>query len=131
MTQVAKADAAAIHHPTKQEVHLLVSDLESTSAALPPTAIVANRAQLVSLIATNFLGHNTPAIAATESEYEQMWAQDVAAMFGYAGSLTSSSVDAKVAPLARYVEHTCPASVESLQRLDTSEHLHLKDGPRT
>jgi PPE-repeat protein len=35
------------------------------------------------LVATNFLGQNTPAIAATESQYVEMWAQDVAAMVGY------------------------------------------------
>jgi hypothetical protein len=38
---------------------------------------------LMSLIATNFLGQNTPAIFAIELEYIEMWAQDVAAMFGY------------------------------------------------
>ena len=34
-------------------------------------------------MAANLLGQNTPAIAAAEAEYEQMWAQDVAAMAGY------------------------------------------------
>jgi len=35
-------------------------------------------------IATNILGQNTPAIAATEAQYMEMWAQDAAAMYGYA-----------------------------------------------
>lgn len=129
MTRVARADAAAIQHPTKQDVHRLASDLEATSAALPPKAVVANRTLLMTLIGTNFLGHNTPTIAATEAQYEEMWAQDVAAIFGYAASSTSSSVDAKLAPVARYVEHTCPASVETLQGLDASNHLHLAADP--
>jgi hypothetical protein len=129
MTQVARADAAAIQHPTKQDVHRLASDLEATSAALPPKAVAANRTLLMTLIATNLLGHNTPAIAATEAQYAEMWAQDVAAMFGYAASSTSSSVDAKLAPVARYVEHTCPASVETLQGLAASDHLHLTADP--
>jgi PPE-repeat protein len=34
-------------------------------------------------MATNFFGTSTPAIAATESDYEEMWAQDVAAMYAY------------------------------------------------
>jgi PPE-repeat protein len=45
----------------------------------------------MSLIATNFLGQNTPAIAATESHYAEMWAQDAAAMFGYADSSATAS----------------------------------------
>ncbi len=129
LTQVARADAAAIQHPTKQDVHRLATDLAATSAALPPKAVVPDRTLLTTLVATNLLGHNTPAIAATEAQYGEMWAQDAAAMFGYAASSTSSSVDVKLAPVARYVEHTCPASVETLRRLDGSDHLHLTVEP--
>lgn len=53
------------------------------AATVPLPAVYANRAQLAALIATNFLGQNTPAIAATELEYLEMWGQDVAAMLGY------------------------------------------------
>ncbi|KAA8966317.1 PPE family protein [Mycobacterium sp.] len=52
---------------------------------VPPPVIAANRAQLAALVATNFLGQNTPAIMATEAQYGEMWAQDAAAMYGYAG----------------------------------------------
>jgi PPE-repeat protein len=58
---------------------------------VPPFVIGANRALLMTLIATNFLGQNSPAIAATEAEYMGMWAQDAAAMYGYAGSSASAS----------------------------------------
>ncbi|OBH49374.1 PPE family protein [Mycobacterium mantenii] len=58
-------------------------------ATVPPVAIAENRSQLASLVATNVLGQNTAAISATESEYGQMWAQDAAAMYGYAGSSAS------------------------------------------
>jgi PPE-repeat protein len=51
---------------------------------VPPPLVGANRAQLMALIATNFLGQNTPAIAATEAQYTEMWVQDAAAMYGYA-----------------------------------------------
>ncbi|WP_408632671.1 PPE family protein [Mycobacterium saskatchewanense] len=62
------------------------------TATIPTPAVVANRVQLMALIATNILGQNTPAIAATEFEYMEMWAQDVAAMFGYhAGAMTVAS----------------------------------------
>ncbi|MGH3632814.1 MAG: PPE family protein, partial [Mycobacterium sp.] len=57
----------------------------------PPPVVAANRAQLTALIATNVLGQNTPAIAATEAQYWEMWAQDAAAMYGYAGSSAAAS----------------------------------------
>ena len=57
------------------------------AATVPPPEIAANRAQLPKLVATNTLGHNTPAIAANEAQYAQMWAQDASAMYGYAGIL--------------------------------------------
>ncbi len=50
---------------------------------VPPSVVAANRVQLLTLVATNFLGINTPAIAATEAEYAEMWAQDATAMYGY------------------------------------------------
>jgi PPE-repeat protein len=58
---------------------------------VPPVEIAANRAQLASLVATNILGQNTPAIAATEALYGEMWAQDASAMYGYAGSSATAS----------------------------------------
>src|ERR1700736_6620663 len=54
------------------------------AATVPPPVIAANRTLLMALIATNVLGQNTPAIAATETQYAEMWAQDAAAMYGYA-----------------------------------------------
>lgn len=59
------------------------------SATVHPAAVTANRTSLVSLITTNFLGQNTPAIAATEFDYVEMWAQDVGAMVGYDAGATS------------------------------------------
>jgi PPE-repeat protein len=53
-------------------------------STVPPAVIAANRALLMMLIATNFLGQNTPAIAATEAHYLEMWIQDGLAMDAYA-----------------------------------------------
>jgi PPE-repeat protein len=61
------------------------------TATVAPPVIAANRTLLASLIATNVLGQNTPAIAATEAHYAEMWAQDAAAMYGYAGSSSAAS----------------------------------------
>jgi PPE-repeat protein len=60
-------------------------------ATVPPPLIVANRSQLMALIATNIFGQNTPAIMAAEAEYSEMWAQDAAAMYGYAGASASAT----------------------------------------
>jgi PPE-repeat protein len=61
------------------------------AATVPPPVIVANRTLLASLVATNILGQNTPAIATTEAHYAEMWAQDAAAMYGYAGSSAAAT----------------------------------------
>ena len=58
---------------------------------VPPPVIAANRAQLASLVATNLLGQNGPAIAATEAHYGEMWAQDAAAMYGYAAQSAAAT----------------------------------------
>jgi PPE-repeat protein len=59
---------------------------------VPPPVIAANRVLLANLIATNFLGQNTPAIAVTEAQYMEMWAQDAGTMYGYAASSAAASV---------------------------------------
>ena len=61
------------------------------AASIPPPVIAANRAALALLVATNFLGQNTPAIAANEATYAEFWAQDAVAMYGYAGTATTAS----------------------------------------
>ena len=61
------------------------------TATVAPPVIAANRTLLASLVASNILGQNTPAIAATEAHYAEMWAQDAAAMYGYAGSSAAAS----------------------------------------
>ncbi len=67
-----------------------------------PGLITANRGQLVSLVSSNLFGQNAPAIAAAEAEYEQMWAQDVAAMTGYHTS--ASATVAQLGPWGQALE---------------------------
>jgi PPE-repeat protein len=61
------------------------------AAAVPPAEIAANRTQLLSLLQTNILGQNNASIAALEAEYAQFWAQDIAAVTGYAGSAQAAT----------------------------------------
>ncbi len=56
------------------------------ASTVPPAVIAANRALLAALVATNFLGQNTPAIMATEAHYMEMWFQDGVTMDTYAAA---------------------------------------------
>ena len=76
------------------------------ATTVPPAVVAANRAQLLLLVATNFLGQNTAAIAATEAEYGEMWAQDAAAMYGYA---TSAAAASELAPFKQPAQITNPS----------------------
>ena len=61
------------------------------AAHVPPEEIAANRSQLASLVSTNIIGQNNAAIAATEAQYGEMWAQDALAMDTYAASSAAAS----------------------------------------
>jgi PPE-repeat protein len=88
--------AAAAQHAANQAMASAAAYEAAFAMTVPPPVVVANRAQLAALVATNILGQNTPAIAATEAQYAEMWAQDAAAMYGYAGSSASAG---KLQPL--------------------------------
>jgi PPE-repeat protein len=76
------------------------------AAMVPPPVIAANRSQLTSLVEGNLLGQNTPAIVATEAQYADMWAQDAAAMYDYAGS---AAVATQLTPFSEPPQTTNPA----------------------
>ncbi|OBK46670.1 PE-PPE domain-containing protein [Mycobacterium sp. 1081908.1] len=76
--------AAGQAEQTAAQVRMAAGTFETALAAtVHPIAVAANRTRLLSLIGYNLLGQNAPAIAAAEAEYEQMWAQDAAAMSEY------------------------------------------------
>ena len=86
------SNTAAQAEQTASQAQAAAAAYEAAFAAsIPPPVIAANRALLAALVATNFLGQNTPAIAATEATYAEFWAQDAIAMYGYAGAATTAS----------------------------------------
>jgi len=97
--------AAAAQHAANQAMASAAAYEAAFAMTVPPPVVVANRAQLATLVATNILGQNTPAIAATEAHYGEMWAQDAAAMYGYAGQSASA---AQVTPFATPAATTNP-----------------------
>jgi len=92
---------AAQAEQTATQARMAAAAYETAFAAtVPPPLIAANRSLLTTLVATNLFGQNTPAIAATESQYLQMWAQDAAAMYGYAGASAAAATLTPFTPSA-------------------------------
>jgi PPE-repeat protein len=105
------SSAAAQAEQTASQAQAAAAAFEAAFAmTVPPAVVSANRAQLAALVATNVLGQNTPAIAVTEALYGEMWAQDAAAMYGYAGS---SAAAATVTPFSSPPQTTSPAAAAS------------------
>ncbi len=101
--------AAAQAQQAAAQAEAAASAFETAFAATVPSPVIAaNRAQLTMLVATNFLGINTAAIMATEAQYAEMWAQDAAAMYGYAGS---SAAAATLTPFTPPQQNTNPAGL--------------------
>jgi PPE-repeat protein len=100
--------AAAARHAANQAMASAAAYEAAFAMTVPPPVVVANRAQLAALVATNILGQNTPAIAATEAHYGEMWAQDAAAMYGYAGSSASAGT---LVPLSDPASTTNPGGL--------------------
>jgi PPE-repeat protein len=105
--------ATAVHAElTAGQAKVAVAAYEAAFATtVPPVAIAANRALLLMLVATNFFGQNTPAIMATEAEYVEMWAQDAAAMYGYAGASSAAST---LTPFTPPPQTTTPSGLTGL-----------------
>ncbi len=78
---------------------------EAFASTVPPQLVAANRSQFARLVATNLFGQNTSAIATTEAQYAEMWAQDTAAMYRYAGASASATT---LTPFASPRQNTDP-----------------------
>lgn len=90
--------SAAAHQTSSQAMASAGAFEAARAAVVSPPIIAANRAQLAALVASNFLGVNTPAILATEAHYMEMWAQDTLAMLGYSTSSASAAALTPVSP---------------------------------
>ncbi|VBA38695.1 putative PPE family protein PPE32 [Mycobacterium attenuatum] len=86
-TTAALAEQAAIQVSAAAAAYELAFAL-----TVPPPVIAANRTLLMALVATNWFGQNSPAIATAEAHYAEMWVQDATAMHEYAGAAAIASV---------------------------------------
>jgi PPE-repeat protein len=75
---------AATAAQTGAQAQAAAAAYQSAYASMVPLpAIEANRTELATLVANNFLGQNTGAIATNEAEYLDMWIQDALTMDTY------------------------------------------------
>ncbi len=79
---------------TAQQCERVGSSMQAVAAAFElacrtvvfPVQVATNRTRLAQLIATNWLGTNSVAIAETDAQYEAMWVNNAAAMYRYAAT---------------------------------------------
>jgi PPE-repeat protein len=86
-----RATATQAEQTASQATAAAVAYDAAFAETVPPPVVAANRSLLMTLVATNLFGQNTPAIATAETQYAEMWAQDAAAMYGYAGASASAT----------------------------------------
>ncbi|MDT7770758.1 MAG: hypothetical protein QOI30_3775, partial [Mycobacterium sp.] len=99
-TTAAQAEQAATQARAAAAAHE-----QAFAATVPPPLIAANRAQTAAAVQANVFGQYTPLIAQLEAQYSEMWAQDSAAMYGYAGQ---SAAATQVTPFASPAATTNP-----------------------
>jgi PPE-repeat protein len=105
------SSAAAQAEETGSQAAAAAAAYEAAFAStVPPPVIAANRSLLMALVATNFFGQNTAAIAATEAQYAEMWVQDAVAMYTYAGLSASA---AELTPFSSPNQNTDPGGTAS------------------
>jgi PPE-repeat protein len=78
------------------------------------------------MVLSNWFGFNAPDIAAAEGEYEQMWAQDVAAMAGYHGG--ASAVAAQLTPFPQLLQ-SLPGQVSASAQAAADAALRSPTAP--
>ena len=79
---------------------------QAFASTVAPPLIAANRAETAAATQANVFGQYTPLIAQLEAQYSEMWAQDAAAMYSYAGQSSSAT---QVTPFATPAATTNPA----------------------
>ena len=70
-----RTTASAAEHTALKAVAAAAAYEGAFAETVPPPVIAANRSLLMALVAANLFGQNTPAIAATETQYAEMRAQ--------------------------------------------------------
>jgi len=81
------------------------------TATIPPEEVERNQFTTATLIATNFFGVNSAAIAASQAQYEEYWAQDASAMYTYAAASEAFATSLGAPPFMPAIPDTDPAGL--------------------
>ncbi len=100
-TTAAQAEQAATQARTAAAAYE-----QAFMATVAPPLVAANRAETAAAVQANVFGQYTPLISQLEAQYGEMWAQDAAAMYTYAGQ---SAAATQVSPFASPAATTNPA----------------------
>ncbi|HTZ15919.1 MAG TPA: PPE family protein [Mycobacterium sp.] len=79
---------------------------QAFASTVAPPLVAANRAETAAAVQANVFGQYTPLIMQLEAQYGEMWAQDAAAMYTYAGQSASAT---QVTPFSSPAATTNPA----------------------
>jgi PPE-repeat protein len=94
------------------------------SSMVPLPTIAENRAELATLVANNFLGQNTGAIATNEANYLEMWIQDALTMDTYQmNSQAASTLPAQAAVPQVASGAMAPAAAAAATPADSSSTI--------
>ena len=116
--------AAALEHAGVQAAASAAAYEAALRHGVPLRSSLPTELQLSALVATNFLGINTPAIVATEAQYAEMWVQDATAMYTYAAAATSA---AALQPLTPASPTTSPVAAATQAAAVTRGHAAAAD----
>jgi PPE-repeat protein len=83
---------------------------QAFASTVAPPLVAANRAETAAAVQANVFGQYTPLIMQLEAQYGEMWAQDAAAMYTYAGQSASAT---QVTPFSSPAATTNPAGTAS------------------
>ncbi|MGV0037845.1 PPE family protein [Mycobacterium colombiense] len=105
--------AAALEQASTQATASAAAYEAAFAATVPPPVIAANRSLLATLVATNFLGVNSAAIAATEAQYAEMWVQDATMMATYQAASAAAGTLQPVTPLTSTTNPATAAAIDN------------------
>jgi PPE-repeat protein len=112
---------AATAAQTGAQAKVAAAAYQSAYASMVPLPeIAANRALLAELVANNFLGQNTGAIATTEANYLDMWIQDALVMDTYQMNSNAASTLPAQTAAPQVASGAMPAAASAAVPADTT-----------
>jgi PPE-repeat protein len=114
---------AATAAQTGVQAEAAAAAYQTAYASMVPVPVIAeNRAELAALVANNFLGQNTGAIATNEANYLEMWIQDALAMDTYQVNSQAASALPAQSAAPQVASGAVPAAATSAAALPAADN---------